>query len=85
MTPFGQELFNIAATALRPVACNECGKPALRHEFGRDWCLECVGQVEKEMNALCDQATAQEKAVAEEIDRLKRLQKREWRGTPHEL
>ena len=83
MTPFAQELFNLAS--LKPVTCNECGAPALRHEFGRDWCLDCLGQVEKEMNDLADNATAQEKAVAEEIDRLKHAQKRDWRGTPHEL
>lgn len=83
MTPFAKELFNIAA--LKPVTCNECGQPALRHEFSRDWCLPCLGQAEKDMAEMCDRATAQEKGIAEEIDRLKHLQKHDWRGTPHEL
>lgn len=65
--------------------CAECGRPAQKHEFARDWCLDCLGVVEKELDALEREAQQVAPAINEEFARLAQIHKHEFRGHPAEL
>jgi hypothetical protein len=81
-----KELFLMGAQTMTAQAvCNECGRPARKEAFARDWCLECLGVVERELNAIEREAIKQTPAVRDEIARLQHAHKHEFRGRPHEL
>ena len=83
-TPLARDLFALFSVP-QVNLCNECGRPAIRKEFHRDWCEDCLAVVDKEMDDMEQQASAQERAIHDEMDRLYRAKNPPHRGTPHEI